>query len=197
MQRVHAIVLVLALLATPLSLLARATSGMGSDCNNLCCLAHGSHAGHSHAAPAKPAKTGMACHHGSEGHAIECTMKATHQGSDLGFLAPIAPTAPSAFITMGLPLPARASQTQPIELHSSGFLQRLSNLRAVNRSPAVSSKLKKSYGGFHAGLCAEFRIFFVCSNSGTARSIASGYDLREYSRNRARSPAPGRSLAQM
>ena len=122
MRRLQAIVIVLALLASPLSLLARASFGMGSDCNNLCCLPHGPHTAHSHAAAAKAAETGMACHHGETGHATECTMKAGHLGMAYGLLAPIAPTTPSAFVRIALPAPSRATVGQSTQFPATGFV---------------------------------------------------------------------------
>lgn len=121
MRRLQAIVIVLALLASPLSLLARASFGMGSDCNNLCCLPHGPHTSHSYAAAAKAAETGMACHHG-EGYAPECTMKAGHLGMTYGLLAPIAPTTPSAFVRIALPTPSRLALGQSTEFPLDGIV---------------------------------------------------------------------------
>jgi hypothetical protein len=114
-------VIVLALLASPLSLLARASFGVGNDCNNLCCLPHGSHITHSHAAAAKAAETGMACHHGDTGYATECTMEAGHLGMAYGLLAPIAPTTPSAFVRIALPTPSRSTLGQSTEAPPAGF----------------------------------------------------------------------------
>jgi hypothetical protein len=104
MQRAQAILLVLVLFATPLALLARASFGLGSACNNLCCLRHGSHAGH---AP-ESQESSMDCHHGQAGHAMFCSMKAGHQLVDFGFLAPLAPTTLSSSVSLLLPIPARA-----------------------------------------------------------------------------------------
>ncbi|HSY58660.1 MAG TPA: hypothetical protein VK795_03820 [Terriglobales bacterium] len=123
MRRTQAIVVVLVLLASPLSLLARASFGMDGDCNNLCCLIHGSHAGHAHMVTPKTPDKDMACHHGEAGHAIECTMKARHSGPDFGFFAPIAPTTPSALVTVTSPSPSRTGFTRPNELIISGFLE--------------------------------------------------------------------------
>jgi hypothetical protein len=123
MRRTQAIVIVIALLASPFSLLARASFGMGSDCNNLCCLIHGSHVGHAHMATTKAPQSDMACHHGEVGHAIECTMKAGHNGPDFGFFAPIALTSPSALVTLTSPSQSRAAFTRPNDLIVSGVLE--------------------------------------------------------------------------
>jgi hypothetical protein len=117
MQRGNAILLVLVLFATPLALLARASSGLGSACNNLCCLRHGSHAGH---AP-ESQESRMDCHHGQADHAMFCSMKAGHQLIDFGFLAPLAPTAPSSAMSLVLPIPARAKIIHHDVVAYSGF----------------------------------------------------------------------------
>ncbi|MGA9144535.1 MAG: hypothetical protein WA664_15960 [Candidatus Acidiferrales bacterium] len=122
MQRVQAILLVLALFAAPLALLARVSSGIGSECGNLCCLRHGPHAAHSHADRTDSKEEGMACHHGEAGHAMYCSMRAGHHSMDYGFLAPVAPTAPSAFVRVALPAPSRATFAQTIDSFPSGFI---------------------------------------------------------------------------
>src|SRR6201987_839190 len=115
MQRAQAILLVIVLFATPLALLARASSGLGSACTSLCCLRHGPHAGHG------PRADRMDCRHGEAGHAMFCSMKAGHQLMDLGFLAPLAATAPSSLVSLVLPIPARTSVAQLMDLLPTGF----------------------------------------------------------------------------
>lgn len=115
--------LVLALLSAPLSLFARASGGMGNDCNNMCCLVHGRHAAHLPARPADSSEKDMACHHGEDGHAIKCFMNAGQHSMNYGLLAPIAPTAPSAIATVVVPTRSRATLIQSIEFLSSGFTQ--------------------------------------------------------------------------
>jgi|SRR5580700_2998939 hypothetical protein len=117
MQRAQAIVLVLALFATPLALLARASSGLGSACNNLCCLRHGTHAGHA----SESKESLMACHHGEAPHAMYCSMKTGHDLMDFGFLAPLAPTAPSSSVSLVLPIPVRTAIAQSIDSLPAGF----------------------------------------------------------------------------
>ena len=117
MQRAQAILLVLVLFATPLALLARASFGLGSACNNLCCLRHGAHAGH--ASDSK--ESAMSCHHGEAGHLMFCSMKAGHHLMDFGFLAPLAPTAPSSLVGLVLPVPARNAIAQSMDPLASGF----------------------------------------------------------------------------
>src|ERR1700739_2950914 len=115
MQRAQAILLVIVLFATPLALLARASSGLGSACTSLCCLRHGPHAGHG------PRADRMDCRHGEAGHAMLCSMKAGHQLMDLGFLAPLAPTTPSSSINLVLPIPNRAKTSHLDAIAYSGF----------------------------------------------------------------------------
>src|SRR6516162_6350896 len=107
MQRAQATLLMLVLFATPLALLARASSGLGSACNNLCCLRHGSHTSH-----APESQESIDCHHGQVGHAMFCSMKAGHQRLDFGFLAPLARTTLSSSVSLVLPIPARAKITR-------------------------------------------------------------------------------------
>jgi hypothetical protein len=117
MQRAQAIVLVLALFAAPLALLARASSGLGGACNNLCCLRHGTHAGHT-----PESKEGrMACHHGEAGHAMYCSMKTGHDPMDFGFLAPLAPTTPSSSVSLVLPIRIRTAIAQSLDSLPAGF----------------------------------------------------------------------------
>jgi hypothetical protein len=117
MQRAQAILLVLVLFATPLALLARASSGLESACNNLCCLRHGSHTGH----VPESQESNMDCHHSQAAQAMFCSMKAGHQLADFGFFAPLAPTAPSSSTSLVLPIPARAKITQSDIVGYSGF----------------------------------------------------------------------------
>ena len=63
----------------------------------------------------------MDCHHGEAGHAMLCSMKAGHRLMDLGFLAPLAPTAPSSSATLILPVPARTVIAQSIRSFPAGF----------------------------------------------------------------------------
>lgn len=95
MRRVQILVVVLALLATPLALLARALSCESAACTMTCCLPHGSHA---HAGPA-------ICH---------CSKSGTRL-PDFGRIAPIAPTAPEEFAAIDGP----DFTQQPILSHSS------------------------------------------------------------------------------
>src|SRR5271154_2148650 len=70
MRQFQAILVIVALLATPLALLARAVEPGMPDCNGMCCLPHGGH----HHMPARnsspePQKDDMAFHTGGTGAA--------------------------------------------------------------------------------------------------------------------------------
>ena len=120
MQRAQAILVVLVLFAAPLALLARA-SGSGSECGNLCCLPHGSHAAQLHDARPSSRAEGMVCHHKDGKQAAFCAMKAGHHPPNFGFLAPLVPTTPSAVASLILPIPARTAIARSNALSYSGF----------------------------------------------------------------------------
>ncbi len=157
MQRAQAILLVLVLFATPLALLARASSGLGSACNNLCCLRHGSHAGH--APESQEGTYGLPSR--EAGHAMFCSMKAGRQLMDFGFLAPLAPTAPSSSVSLVLPVPARARSLSHDAAAYSGFSPRHSNLRAADRCSATSQN-SKFMRRFYAEVCRTSSLFCLC-----------------------------------
>jgi hypothetical protein len=123
MRRAQAVLVIVALLATPLALLARASDPGMPDCNGMCCLPHGSH--HSpvrHSSPA-PQQEAMACHHGAVGHMMECSMKSGQHRMDYGLLAPMPPATSSAFVELDAPEISRPfySQFPPAHL-AAGFL---------------------------------------------------------------------------
>lgn len=121
MRRMQALLVIVALLATPLALLARATAAGSMDCGGMCCLPH---AGHHHLSQPSP-HNATTCKHGSLGHAFECTMhsgRSGHQGADYGLLSPIAPTKPSALASIAaLGAPRIAALLFTIENLSAGF----------------------------------------------------------------------------
>jgi len=124
MRRVHAILVIVALLATPLALLARAVEPGMPDCNGMCCLPHGSH----HHSPARnsspePSKDDMACHHGAAGHMMECSMKSGQQRMDYGLSAPFPPSRISSLTFIDRPKVSRFVNSQfPAGNLSAGFL---------------------------------------------------------------------------
>lgn len=115
MRRAQAILVVVALLATPLALLARSSDRSMSGCAGMCCPTHGSHT-------ARVLYEEMLCHHGEAGHFFECTMTAGHHGLDYGLIAPIAPTTPLAIAFIGSPDVNRAIPGQFREVATPGFL---------------------------------------------------------------------------
>jgi hypothetical protein len=124
MRRVQAILVIVALLATPLALLARAVEPGMPDCNGMCCLPHGSH----HHVPARnsspePLKEDMACHHGAAGHMMECSMKSGQQRMDYGLSAPFPPAQTSALSFVDRPKMSRFANSQFAAGNlSAGFL---------------------------------------------------------------------------
>jgi hypothetical protein len=124
MRRSQAILVIVALLAMPLALLARAVEPGMPDCNGMCCLPHGSH----HHAPVRnsspqPQKDEMACHHGAAGHMMECSMSSGEQRMDYGLFAPFPPAQPSALAFIAGPKFSRFANSQfPAGNLSAGFL---------------------------------------------------------------------------
>lgn len=118
MRRAQAILVIVALLATPLALLARSAAGTMSGCAGMCCPTHRTHA-------ARVLHEKMLCHHGELGHVFKCTMTSGHHGVDYGLIVPVAPSAPSAIASVGIPGVGRAVTAQLHEVASSGFLSTL------------------------------------------------------------------------
>jgi hypothetical protein len=104
MRRVQAILVIVALLATPLALLARANDSGMADCNGMCCLPHGGHH-HSPARNTAPASNeeDMACDHGALGHMMECSMRSGQPRMDYGLLAPLPPAKTSGVASINPP----------------------------------------------------------------------------------------------
>jgi hypothetical protein len=124
MRRVQAILVIVALLATPLALLARAVDPGMPDCNGMCCLPHG---GHHHSpvkntAPASP-EDEMACHHGAIGHMMDCSMSSGQPRMDYGLIAPFPPARTSMLAFIDQPRASRLIRSQfPVFNLSAGFL---------------------------------------------------------------------------
>src|ERR1700732_385978 len=115
MRRAPAILLIVALLATPLPWLARSADASMSGCAGMCCPTHGTHA-------ARVLHEKMLCHHGELGHVFKCTMTSGHHGVDYGLIVPVAPSAPSAIACVGIPGVGGAVTAQLHDGSSSGFL---------------------------------------------------------------------------
>jgi hypothetical protein len=124
MRRMQAIFVIVALLSTPLALLARTSGTDAMACNDgMCCLPHGPHHSAAHHTPRGSAHDSMSCEHGAASHIIECTMKAGQHRMDYGLLSPIAPTKPSALASITpLNLPRVAGFQSPGQGLAAGFL---------------------------------------------------------------------------
>lgn len=124
MRRVQAILVIVALLATPLALLARAVDPGMPDCNGMCCLPHG---GHHHfpvknSAPASLEEE-MACHHRAVGHTMDCSMRSGQPRMDYGLIAPFPPAQTSIVAAINQPRVSRLVGSQFPAFHlSAGFL---------------------------------------------------------------------------
>jgi hypothetical protein len=112
MRRAQSILAIVALLATPLALLARAVDA-SSQCSSMCCLSHGRHAAQQ--------KNAMQCQHGELGQVFECTMTSGRH-TDYGLIAPIVPTVPSALAFISSPNIYRVIFPQAREVSTAGFL---------------------------------------------------------------------------
>jgi len=122
MRRAQAIIVIIALLATPLALLARAASAGEPGCNRMCCLQHGGHSSHMHHPMKSSAVQGAFCPHSGSHQDCRCVMRAGDQRVDYGFLAPVAPTAPSSIISVVIPDASRVFSSPYAELSAPGFL---------------------------------------------------------------------------
>lgn len=131
MLRAQAVLVIIALLATPLALLARAIDPSMTNCEGMCCLPHGHHvprpAPMHHATPVTPARD-TSCHH--EGAlatstlncTLDCAMHSNPHGSNYGMLNPIAPTKPSNLFSLCLPWQTQSASSGAIAFPRSGFL---------------------------------------------------------------------------
>lgn len=107
-RRAQSILLVIALLATPLALLARGIACDSScDCM-VCCMAHRA-SGAPSATTSRAQGTGSSCAHDVAGH-MTCGMHTKHSALDFGFIAPMAPT----FIEPLIHIAAPAAVRQPV-----------------------------------------------------------------------------------
>jgi hypothetical protein len=122
MRRTQAILVILALLATPLALLARATGMDSMACNGMCCLPHGPHHAMASDTPQHATHEGISCEHGALAHIMECAMKPGHQRVDYGLISPLAPTRASALASIeALNLPRVAGFESRTVTPSAGF----------------------------------------------------------------------------
>jgi hypothetical protein len=119
-RRTQAIALILALLATPLVLLAQSGPG-GAGCDRMCCLPHGHHAPQPQTEGSRAQDEEMACHHGPAGHMMKCQMRANHPANLSGPVAPIPPTILTAAGLMAAPAVTNEIPFRFQEEASSGF----------------------------------------------------------------------------
>jgi hypothetical protein len=150
-RRVQALVLVLALLATPLALYARGIASDMPNCNGMCCLPQHHHTSqpasaeqpaiavhsapaadsdcpHHHAASAAKASaaqsnaTAAASDEAGHSCAIHCAMHSKPHTMIFGLLAPIAPTKPSNLAAIRIEVDATRVVAVHSDLAPSGFL---------------------------------------------------------------------------
>ena len=114
MRRTQAILAIVALLATPLALVARGLLCDTSVCACMCCKSHSN--------SSAPRFTAAELRRITAGYCPYCGRKLQHRPADYGFIAPIAPTAPLPVVTV--PSPAIARETPAIFTPSplSGYL---------------------------------------------------------------------------
>ena len=102
MQRVQAILVMVALLATPLALLARATP-LPADCDMMCCPASQSHSAPIQNLMHHETSTANHClHHAGEMDG-NCYMRSGRAALPFGLLALMAPTNPSSHARLAPP----------------------------------------------------------------------------------------------
>jgi hypothetical protein len=116
MRRPQAIFVIVALLATPLALVAHGMAEDAGGCDRMCCLRHATHP-----AAEKSVNEGMACHHSAAGRKCECAISSGGSPIDYGFLAPIVPTSPSAIVSILNPQVFREYFARFSESTPSGF----------------------------------------------------------------------------
>jgi hypothetical protein len=114
MRRVHAIFVIVALLATPLALLARADCETACDC--MCSLVQ-----KSLSSRAQHQQGRMLCGQAT-GQKQTCTMNAKHHPPDYGLNTLMAPTAPLSFAALPPPDAARQIVVHQTQSTSTGFL---------------------------------------------------------------------------
>lgn len=121
MRRAEALLIVLALLATPLALLARAQSADGAYCTRNCCPMHGSHAVHHRVSEESASAPGDMCPHSKSVKQCGCSMRSQPHSTDFGLIAPVVPTTPSALATIFAPDASGRYFVHPSEPFAIGF----------------------------------------------------------------------------
>jgi len=116
MRRVHAILVIVALLATPMALLARADCGE-STCDCMCKMVQKSLAANAQRQRAKLCDVS-----GTSSEQPMCAMNSHHHPPDFGLNAMMAPTAPSLLVVLLVPDTARPISPRQNASSASGFL---------------------------------------------------------------------------
>jgi hypothetical protein len=110
MRRAQSILVIIALLATPLALVARTDSPEESQCSRMCCLVRRGHS-------AKPHR----CICGVPAQRLQCAMKPMPHTPDYGLNAPMAPTEPSSLVSLAALQTERGFVVSPAQPLPSGF----------------------------------------------------------------------------
>jgi hypothetical protein len=113
MRRASSILAIVALLATPLALLARSGISQQSQCSRMCCMIQRG----VHSANAKPRR----CICGVPAQKLQCAMKPLPRTPDYGLNAPVVPTAPASLVTLAVPKAGRLMLVALVEFPASGF----------------------------------------------------------------------------
>jgi hypothetical protein len=114
MRRAHAILVILALLATPMALLARSDCNQ-SACDCMCDLVNRTLLAHGHHGP-------ILCGGQAAGSMHHCVMNTKHHPPDYGLNALMAPTAPPPVATLGsLPVAAQLTTSSALAAPSGFF----------------------------------------------------------------------------
>jgi hypothetical protein len=117
MRRTQSMLVVIALLATPLALLSRVYSNASADCGQFCCLPHAVHASQERQSMAE----GMSCQHGAAGHMLVCSMKSGGHHVDYGLNSPVDPTSVSSLVQIAPPVVSRSALATHVEFPAFGL----------------------------------------------------------------------------
>lgn len=118
MRRAQCIFVILAILALPLSLLARALNTTDC-CDKMCCLPH--HHQHSAAIPA-PDPSVAHCRENAASHSTQCDLTCANALPDYGLTALMLPAFPLAAASISTPASMRSTIFCSAALASLGFL---------------------------------------------------------------------------
>jgi len=119
--RYSGLVLIFALLVSPLSLLIRSSSRGASRCNGICCRPQGSRAKLGGDQRHELRTSGTPCRGGTNDHAAICLINTSPQ-SEYTFVAPLRPATLCEQAHMAGPQLARQTSSQQTETPLTGFL---------------------------------------------------------------------------